>query len=114
VHGVLLVMTERWGRFLRNMLCRSHNRAIGKGSQVARVSGGCPLCLSYVSPSNPNLTSSSYESGNKVWSPYLPEGMKGTNRNDRMQGQKNEKGKEALKLFFPPQTPSPGWLLSTF
>lgn len=51
--------------------------------------------------------------------PCSPGGVRAKNRNDRMQEQKNEGGKEAPKLFhtfsaihaLPSQTPNPGWLL---
>lgn len=52
--------------------------------------------------------------------PYSPGGMRAKNRNDRMQEQKNEGGKEAPEAVhtfsathaFPSQTPNPGWLPS--
>lgn len=58
------------------------------------------------------------KSGNKVWGPYPPGGLRAKNRNERMQEQKDERGKEAPKVVpdihvLPSQAPNPSWLLST-
>lgn len=50
---------------LWNMLCRSHARAIRQGQSGRQGRWGL-ASLSYLSPPNPNVTSSSYESANKV------------------------------------------------